>query len=91
MEVVDRKPVPIYEVECCECHSKIEYKACEAVYSHITCPVCGVSNWAYTIRPVRMESSEESVLDCDECCGCDILSQEDCPNYVTIENDGTYE
>ena len=55
MEVVDKKPVPIYEVECYECKSKIQYKACEVHWSHITCPVCGTSNWAETINPVRME------------------------------------
>ena len=40
MEVVERKPVPIYEVECYECHSKIRYKASEVSWCHITCPVC---------------------------------------------------
>ena len=59
MKVVDRKPVPIYEVECCECHSKIEYRASEASFLHITCPVCGVSNWAQAICPVRMDEVEE--------------------------------
>ena len=28
MEVVDKKPVPIYEVGCDECQSKIQYNAC---------------------------------------------------------------
>lgn len=59
MKVVERKPVPIYEVECCECHSKIEYIASEVSFSHITCPVCGVSNWAQTICPVRKDEAEE--------------------------------
>jgi predicted RNA-binding Zn-ribbon protein involved in translation (DUF1610 family) len=55
MEVVERKPVPIYEIVCTECKSKIQYKAAEIFLSHITCPVCGVSLWANTIKPVRME------------------------------------
>ena len=59
MEVVDRKPVPIYEVECHECHSKIQYRAVDVAWCHITCPVCGVSVWASTIAPVRMEEAQE--------------------------------
>ena len=42
MTVADKKPVPIYEVVCHECKSKIQYKACEVSWQHITCPVCGV-------------------------------------------------
>ena len=59
MLVVDKKPVPIYEVECYECHSKIEYKACEVAWCHITCPVCGVSIEAYAISPKRYESERK--------------------------------
>lgn len=55
MEVVERKPVPIYEVECEECKSRIQYKAAEVQWCHITCPVCGIQNWANTICPVKME------------------------------------
>ena len=58
MTVIDKKPVPIYEAECPECKSKIEYKKSEVYLCQITCPVCGVSLWAYTIRPVRMEETE---------------------------------
>ena len=58
MKVIERKPIPIYEVTCRECGSKIQYKASEVYYCHITCPVCGVSLWANTISPVRMEESE---------------------------------
>lgn len=58
MEVVDKKPIPIYEVVCDECHSKIQYKACEVSLQHITCPVCGVLLWANTIRPVRYDEME---------------------------------
>ena len=58
MIVVERKPVPIYEVTCCECKSIIQYKASEVYYCHITCPVCGMSLWANTSSPVRMEVEE---------------------------------
>ena len=58
MIVVEKKPVPIYEVTCCECKSKIQYKASEVYYCHITCPVCGMSLWANTSSPVRMEVEE---------------------------------
>lgn len=58
MEVVERKPIPIYEVECYECGSKIQYKLSETYYCHIICPVCGTSNWAMTVMPVRYEEEE---------------------------------
>lgn len=58
MVVAERKPVPIYEVECTECHSKIQYKASEVSLCHIQCPVCGVSLWADAIQPVRYEEGE---------------------------------
>ena len=58
MEVVERKPVPIYEVQCYECKSRIQYKASEVYYAHVTCPVCGTSLWALTDLPVRMEDEE---------------------------------
>lgn len=54
MTVVEKKPVPIYEVVCPECKSRIEYKKSEVHTCHITCPVCCVSVWADTIIPVRM-------------------------------------
>lgn len=61
MTVVDRKPVPIYEAECQECHSKIQYRKSEAPLGSINCPVCGipiwVDVWADTIRPVKYEES----------------------------------
>lgn len=59
MEVVERKPIPIYEVTCFECGSRIQYKASETLYCHITCPVCKTSLWAMTIAPVRHEKGEE--------------------------------
>lgn len=58
MRVVERKPVPIYEVTCFECKSRVQYKASEVMLHHITCPVCGVSLWANTISPVKMEEEE---------------------------------
>ena len=58
MIVVEKKPIPIYEVTCRECKSKIQYKASEVSLCHITCPVCGMSLWANTISPVRMEEIE---------------------------------
>lgn len=58
MEVVERKPVPIYEVTCYECQSKIRYKASEVYYGHIGCPVCGTSLWAMTIKPVCYQEAE---------------------------------
>lgn len=58
MTVIDKKPVPIYEAECPECKSKIEYKKFEVHNCYITCPVCGVLLWVNTIRPARMEETE---------------------------------
>ena len=66
MMIVERQPVPIYEVVCHECHSKIQYRASEVSWSHITCPVCGVSVWADTVFPVRMEMKENGRSDGDE-------------------------
>lgn len=59
MRVVERKPVPIYQVTCFECKSKIEYKASEVSLCHIICPVCGTALWASTLAPVRMEDEED--------------------------------
>lgn len=58
MEVVEKKPVPIYEVTCYECKSKIRYKNSEVYYGHITCPVCRTSLWAMTILPVDYKEEE---------------------------------
>ena len=59
MNVIEKKPIPIYQVECQECHSKIQYKKSEVSFcSYITCPVCGMSVWADTIRPVKYEEAE---------------------------------
>ena len=56
MEVIEKHGVPIYELKCMECQSIIRYKASEVFWCHITCPVCGVSNWANTTCPVAVET-----------------------------------
>lgn len=56
MEIIDARPVPIYESKCPECRSLIRYKACEISLSHITCPVCGVAFWANMSIPVTYET-----------------------------------
>lgn len=58
MFVVEKKPVPIYEVTCYECKSKIQYKKSEVSFCYITCPVCGVAIWADTIQPVMYVDDE---------------------------------
>ena len=55
MEIVEKKPVPIYEVECYECKSKIQYRKSDVHGCYITCPVCGVSLWADTTSPVAVQ------------------------------------
>ena len=52
MIVIDKKPIPIYEVECRECHSKIQYQKSEVEYCALTCPVCGMSIHAIPLNPV---------------------------------------
>lgn len=64
INIIDEKPIPIYEETCPECGSVLEYTAASVAYSHITCPVCGCSMWAMTLRPKRyqdrtVERSEE--------------------------------
>ena len=54
MIVVEANPIPVYEVVCPECKSKIEYMKSEVCNCHLVCPVCGMSIWAYAINPVRM-------------------------------------
>ena len=56
MDVIEYKPIPIYEVTCCECKSVIRYKKHEVYWCQIKCPVCNVSLWANTIHPVDFES-----------------------------------
>ena len=59
MKIIERKPIPIYETICEECKSRFQYKKIELHWAHVTCPVCGVSNWAST-TPVAYECEEEN-------------------------------
>lgn len=60
MEVIDRKPIPIYEVVCPECESTIRYKACEIVdFGAIKCPVCNTRVWVSACFPVAYEGASE--------------------------------
>lgn len=53
MKVVDRKPIPIYEVVCPECKSVIHYKKSEVCFTgYIYCPICSIEIWANTAKPV---------------------------------------
>ena len=61
MIVVEKKPVPIYEMECYECKSRLRYKAAEVSMCRVVCPVCGVPLWVATVSPVGYEPS---------CAGC---------------------
>jgi hypothetical protein len=45
IEVIDRKPVPVYEIKCLECRSTIRYRAREVKWESLTCPVCGCPIW----------------------------------------------
>lgn len=54
MTVIEQKPVPIYEVECFECKSKLHYKKSEVSNCFITCPVCGISIMVTPLRPVTL-------------------------------------
>ena len=58
MTIVERKPVPIYEVVCFECGSRLRYHASEVHYCHITCPVCNTLLWAMTVSPVDYISDQ---------------------------------
>lgn len=47
IEIVEKKAVPIYEGECCECKSKFRFTRSETwsgMFNHIYCPVCGMHN-----------------------------------------------
>lgn len=58
MEIIEKRPVPIYETICHECKSRYRYKAVEVAWMHINCPVCGSSNWA-SLNPVAYEVDGE--------------------------------
>ncbi len=55
IEVIDEKPIPIYEATCPECGSTLEYTAASVAFSHITCPVCRYPMWAMAVRPKRYQ------------------------------------
>lgn len=38
----------MYQIECPECKSVLQFCKAEINNLHITCPVCGVSTWADT-------------------------------------------
>lgn len=59
MEIVKEMPVPIYEVECYECHSVIRYKRSDVYLCSIICPVCGVTLNATAISPVNAERRKD--------------------------------
>lgn len=57
--VVKEQSVPIYETTCCECGSVFRYKAVEVSWmTYITCPICGVSNWA-SLTPINDDRTEK--------------------------------
>lgn len=60
MIVIDRQPIPIYEIKCQECRSTIQYQKSEVSWCHITCPVCGMDNWANTTCPAFYQKEEET-------------------------------
>ena len=59
MKVIDKKPVPIYELTCYECKSVIRYRKADVSFTgYLTCPVCGISNYARTICPVGEDDGD---------------------------------
>lgn len=77
MEVVDKKPIPVYEVTCWECGTTIEYTRAETINCHISCPICKTFLWAVPTVPKRYKDSNEiedvstvyavEVVRCGEC------------------------
>lgn len=59
MTIVEKKPVPIYESVCPECKSVFRYKAVEAEYMHVNCPICGMPMWASTL-PIGMDGDGDA-------------------------------
>ena len=59
MEIIERKPVPIYENICPECESRFRYRGWEVSNCCITCPVCGISLWANTSIPFAYDPPKE--------------------------------
>ena len=66
MTVIDKKPVPIYEAECFECHSVINFKKSEVDNCFIKCPVCGISLYEFfMVTPLHLVKYEYEVEDAD--------------------------
>jgi len=63
MEIIDKQKVPYYELICEECKSKLRYKECEVAWLHLTCPVCGHSNWANTVIPAGYYDAENDMSE----------------------------
>ena len=61
MVVFDKKPVPMYEVECWECHSIIQYKRSEIINLFARCPVCGVLISVIPTSPINKEENNNDV------------------------------
>ena len=62
MKVIEKKPVPVYQVKRYECGSIIQYTAAEVHYGQIIyCPVCKVSLWASTNHHACYETDEETL------------------------------
>lgn len=59
MEVIEKGVVPMYELQCYECKSRIRYKASEVSWREIICPVCGMPNEADTNYPVNITKQKE--------------------------------
>lgn len=60
--VIKEQPIPIYETTCYECGSVFRYKAVEVSWMHITCSVCGASNWASS-TPINDNANGERKKD----------------------------
>ena len=67
MEIIDRKPIPLYESVCPECKSRFRYTKVEISWQHIACPVCGMGCWASDVPVAYKETEETNDYLCDKC------------------------
>ena len=67
MEIIKENPVPIYELECNECHSVIHYQKSDAPYSMISCPVCGTLVFATGMNPVTIRGKRAKHIEVETC------------------------
>ena len=58
MEIINKRPVPIYVQECPECGSTFTFRKVEVCCNMIYCPVCGISQWA-SFQKIKDERREE--------------------------------